>query len=387
MGDLFALDSKVMGEPRKVIVWTPPGYEAATASFPVLVSDGRRASVRAHRDDRRVPVAQRAHAAHGGRRRVQHRPDTRPHPLQGQGGRHPVADGRRRDRFLQFFETELVPWVESHYRTQQFRAFAGHSFGGLFAMHAMATRPDLFNAIIAVSPSLPWRQGEAVKRIDAMLAQQRDDEGTLYVTLGDEGQAMKAGLDGFASCSRKRPARACAGIGRGWTKTTAPSSFAATTRDSRRSSRGGVCREHGPARSRAGSRRSRPTMRDSRNGSAGRSPRWRPPSTRWATPRSPSTRSTRRLEYLQANVRNYPNSPDIYDSLGEGLEAAGRLDDALAKSRRRSSAPRRTKTPCSIRSARIATRRARSWPGTANPAGSTIDSAALAFRVSSRLSS
>ena len=105
----------------------------------------------------------------------------------------PTAGGA--DRFLRFFETELVPWVESHYRTQKFRAFAGHSFGGLFAMHAMATRPDLFNAIIAVSPSLPWRQGEAVKRIDAMLAQQRTMKGTLYVTLGDEGQAMKAGLD------------------------------------------------------------------------------------------------------------------------------------------------------------------------------------------------
>lgn len=37
------------------------------------------------------------------------------------------------------------------------------------------------------------------------------------------------------------------------------------------------------------------------------------------------------LEYLQANVRNYPDSANAYDSLGEGLEAAGRLDDALAK--------------------------------------------------------
>ena len=37
------------------------------------------------------------------------------------------------------------------------------------------------------------------------------------------------------------------------------------------------------------------------------------------------------LEYLEANVRNYPDSANAYDSLGEGLEAAGRLDDALAK--------------------------------------------------------
>jgi tetratricopeptide (TPR) repeat protein len=37
------------------------------------------------------------------------------------------------------------------------------------------------------------------------------------------------------------------------------------------------------------------------------------------------------LEYLQTNARNYPDSANAYDSLGEGLEAAGRLDDALAK--------------------------------------------------------
>ena len=31
MGDLFAVDSKVMGEQRRVIVWTPPGYAGAPA--------------------------------------------------------------------------------------------------------------------------------------------------------------------------------------------------------------------------------------------------------------------------------------------------------------------------------------------------------------------
>jgi len=37
------------------------------------------------------------------------------------------------------------------------------------------------------------------------------------------------------------------------------------------------------------------------------------------------------LELLEANVRNYPDSANAYDSLGEALEAAGRLDDAKAK--------------------------------------------------------
>jgi tetratricopeptide (TPR) repeat protein len=32
---------------------------------------------------------------------------------------------------------------------------------------------------------------------------------------------------------------------------------------------------------------------------------------------------------FRLNVKNYPDSPNVYDSLGEGLEAAGQLPEAL----------------------------------------------------------
>ena len=62
-------------------------------------------------------------------------------------GSHLLIDGDRTRRY-----TELIPKIEGQYRTQPFRIFAGHSLGGLFAVHTMLTRPDLFNAYIAVSP-------------------------------------------------------------------------------------------------------------------------------------------------------------------------------------------------------------------------------------------
>jgi predicted alpha/beta superfamily hydrolase len=61
------------------------------------------------------------------------------------------------DRFLDFIQTELIPEIEKRYRTAPYRIFAGRSLGGLLAIHALFTRPDLFNAYIAVSPSSPWR--------------------------------------------------------------------------------------------------------------------------------------------------------------------------------------------------------------------------------------
>ena len=47
----------------------------------------------------------------------------------------------------------------------------------------------------------------------------------------------------------------------------------------------------------------------------------------------------------------YPDSANVYDSLGEGLEAAGRLDDAWLSMRKPSAAVKRRRTRCSTPSA------------------------------------
>src|SRR6185369_6618719 len=79
----------------------------------------------------------------------------------------PSAGGA--DNFLKFFETELIPQIEKQYRVQPYRIFAGHSFGGLFAIHALITKPKLFNSYVAVSPSLQWENFEALKRAEDFL--------------------------------------------------------------------------------------------------------------------------------------------------------------------------------------------------------------------------
>ena len=77
------------------------------------------------------------------------------------------------DKFLQFIETELMPEVEKRYRTQPFRVLAGHSLGGLFAVHALSTRPGLFNVYVAVSPSLWWDGQSEVNRFEGFIAKQK----------------------------------------------------------------------------------------------------------------------------------------------------------------------------------------------------------------------
>lgn len=63
------------------------------------------------------------------------------------GGAHVFAD---------FIVDEVLPRVRSHYRALPSTILAGHSFGGLFALDVAATRPGAFAGIVAMSPSLWW---------------------------------------------------------------------------------------------------------------------------------------------------------------------------------------------------------------------------------------
>ena len=59
--------------------------------------------------------------------------------------------------FLKVVENEFIPFMEKHYRVDSsFRALGGSSAGGLFVLYTMFTRPDLFDAYMAVSPATNW---------------------------------------------------------------------------------------------------------------------------------------------------------------------------------------------------------------------------------------
>lgn len=61
------------------------------------------------------------------------------------------------DRFLDLIEGEILAQVERIAPLDRARlSLAGHSFGGLFALHALFTRPGLFRSHVAGSPSIWW---------------------------------------------------------------------------------------------------------------------------------------------------------------------------------------------------------------------------------------
>ena len=59
--------------------------------------------------------------------------------------------------FLKFLQQELIPSIDAEFRTDPAdRALFGHSFGGLFAIHALLNGEGTFQRFIAGSPSLWW---------------------------------------------------------------------------------------------------------------------------------------------------------------------------------------------------------------------------------------
>ncbi|HVF90432.1 MAG TPA: alpha/beta hydrolase-fold protein [Blastocatellia bacterium] len=198
----ISIKSQVLGEDRVILVRTPPGYQANGLRYPVLyMTDGdahmahTSGTIEFLARNGRIPELIVVGITNTDRTR-----DLTPTnaTLAGPNGaaiQFPTSGGA--DKFLKFIETEVIPQIESQYRTQPYRIFAGHSFGGLFAVHTMISRPDLFNAFIAVSPSLPWDNELEIKRAEEFFKARKEWNKTLFVSLGNEPGDISVGFEKF----------------------------------------------------------------------------------------------------------------------------------------------------------------------------------------------
>jgi uncharacterized protein len=60
------------------------------------------------------------------------------------------------EQFLSFINSELIPHIDSLYPTAPYRVFIGHSLGGLTVVHAFVHHKERFNAYLAIDPSMMW---------------------------------------------------------------------------------------------------------------------------------------------------------------------------------------------------------------------------------------
>ncbi|HEX7333940.1 MAG TPA: alpha/beta hydrolase-fold protein [Pyrinomonadaceae bacterium] len=196
----FKLNSAVLGEERTILVRVPVGYETNNVRYPVLYMTDGNAHI-GHTSSTVEFLARNGRMAEMivvGINNTDRTRDLSPtHVTTTVAGgnsalQFPTSGGA--DKFLKFIETELIPDIEKRYRTNPYRILAGHSLGGLFAVHAMVSRPDLFNSYVAVSPALQWDNQVVVKRAEDFFKARKEYDATLFLTLGHEPGPIE---DGF----------------------------------------------------------------------------------------------------------------------------------------------------------------------------------------------
>ncbi len=187
------IQSKVLGEQRTILVRVPLNYDRTDERLPVVYM------LDAHPPQNAMMVGMLEQQFWGGKI-----PDVILVGIQNTNrGRDLtptiVNDGRPSgggNNFLSFIETELIPMIDSTYRTHPYRIIAGHSLGGLFVVHALVERPQLFNGYIAASPYLHWDNGVVLKRAKETLKNLKGRKRVLYAALGNEAEYLNA-FNGF----------------------------------------------------------------------------------------------------------------------------------------------------------------------------------------------
>ncbi|MGG2399239.1 alpha/beta hydrolase [Pseudomonas sp. SH1-B] len=95
-------------------------------------------------------------------------------------GRHGGAE-----RFLDFLEDEVKPLVAARYKVDpQRQTLFGHSYGGLFAVYTMLSRPQAFQRYYASSPSLWWNRRYAFELLQGYSGRKAHPPVRLMLSVG-----------------------------------------------------------------------------------------------------------------------------------------------------------------------------------------------------------
>lgn len=83
--------------------------------------------------------------------------------------------------FVKFFATELMPYVDENFNTAPYKLLVGHSLGGLITMDILSNYPTLFNAYIAIEPSMWYQNEKFLKQNFNALKNQNFDNIILFI--------------------------------------------------------------------------------------------------------------------------------------------------------------------------------------------------------------
>ena len=203
IGHIDSLYSKILNEPRQIWVHVPAGEDASMyekATYPVvylLDGDAHFSSV--------VGMIEQLSSVNGNTNcpkmivvGIPNTNRTRDLTPSQAAADHPfippgmAAQSGGGEKFTEFIEKELIPYIDATYPTEPFRMLIGHSFGGLMVINTLFNHPDLFHAYLAIDPSMWWDHQKLLKAIKASGDGDPFHDKWLYVGIAN---TMGAGKD------------------------------------------------------------------------------------------------------------------------------------------------------------------------------------------------
>lgn len=193
IGEMAELHSTILSEKRMLNIYLPPGYSARdTATYPVVyLLDGGVDEDFLHITGlyqfnsfpwiNLVSPSIIVGIVNTDRRRDM----TYPTRDSSDVKRYPTAG--HSERFIQFLEKELQPYIKKRWKTNGSATLVGESLAGLLATEILLKKPGLFNKYIIVSPSLWWDNGSLLDYTSDSLQNLSLPKLDVYIGVGKEG--------------------------------------------------------------------------------------------------------------------------------------------------------------------------------------------------------
>lgn len=187
----LTIASKAVGEDRVINVWTPPVYATSANSLPVLyMPDGGIKEDFPHIantlaklvEEKKVPPFILV-----GIENTQRRRDLTG-PTQNEEDKTIAPEVGGSANFRAFILTELIPEIDSSYRTTPYKGIIGESLAGLFVVETLMTTPSAFDFYIAMDPSVWWNDEYYVKNAQSYLSKLPTDKAIRFWFAGSGAQ-------------------------------------------------------------------------------------------------------------------------------------------------------------------------------------------------------
>ncbi|MBS9525674.1 esterase [Litoribacter alkaliphilus] len=91
------------------------------------------------------------------------------------------------DNFLEYVTTEVIPFINSNYRTLNHPIAVGHSLGASFVLYSLVKKPNTFNNYIAISPNLAYEDEKLSKALMDFDYKKIESFTYLYLSNANEG--------------------------------------------------------------------------------------------------------------------------------------------------------------------------------------------------------